>query len=153
MRSSPVSLGWPNHCQGVLQRSQVTWIQRIGCEIGGASYLLFPRKPLRGVVNGMTWPPCSIGSGAQISPVIQSIHIIRGGVRIPSQSCHAAERMLPGADPRHRDGNSSSKKFSYGRSAIADRSELPCKNHELCTVRWTLICLRFLCAKYMCITT
>jgi hypothetical protein len=31
--------------------------------------LLFPRKPLRGAVNGMTWPPCSIGSGAQIDRI------------------------------------------------------------------------------------
>jgi hypothetical protein len=43
-------------------------------------YGLFPRKPLRGAVNGMTWPPCSIGSGSQIVPVIKSIHILRGGV-------------------------------------------------------------------------
>jgi hypothetical protein len=35
--------------------------------------LRFPRKPLRGGLNGMTWPLCSIGSGAQICPVIQSI--------------------------------------------------------------------------------
>src|ERR1700722_19122887 len=28
-----------------------------------------------------TWPPCSIGSGVQISPVEQSIHMVRGGVR------------------------------------------------------------------------
>ena len=44
------------------------------------SYLLFPRKPLRGAVNGMTGPPCSIGSGAQICPIIRSIHMLRGGV-------------------------------------------------------------------------
>jgi hypothetical protein len=44
-------------------------------------YLPFSRKPLRGAVNGMTWPPCSIGSGSQIVPVIKSIHILRGGVR------------------------------------------------------------------------
>src|ERR1700721_3983061 len=25
-----------------------------------------------------TWPPCSIGSGVQISPVDQSIHMVRG---------------------------------------------------------------------------
>jgi hypothetical protein len=42
--------------------------------------ICFPRKPLRGAVNGMTWPPCSIGSGAQICPVIQSIHMVRAGV-------------------------------------------------------------------------
>jgi hypothetical protein len=49
--------------------------------------LPFARKLLRGAVNGMTWPPCSIGSGSQIVPVIKSIHILRGGVRIrPSRS-------------------------------------------------------------------
>jgi hypothetical protein len=36
----------------------------------------FPRKPLRGAVNGMTWQPCSIGSGAQICPVDQSMHMV-----------------------------------------------------------------------------
>jgi hypothetical protein len=43
--------------------------------------LRFPRKPLRGAVNGMTWPPCSIGSGTQSCPVDQSIHIVRAGVK------------------------------------------------------------------------
>jgi hypothetical protein len=35
--------------------------------------LRFPREPLRGGLNGMTWPLCSMGSGAQICPAIQSI--------------------------------------------------------------------------------
>ena len=41
----------------------------------------FLRKPRRGAVKGITWAPCSIGSGVQISPVDQSIHMDRGGVR------------------------------------------------------------------------
>jgi hypothetical protein len=40
---------------------------------GSRLVLRFPRKPLRGGLNGMTWPLCSIGSGAQICPVIHSI--------------------------------------------------------------------------------
>jgi hypothetical protein len=43
--------------------------------------LAFPRKPRRGAVNRTTWPPCSIGSAVQISPVDQSIYMVRGGVR------------------------------------------------------------------------
>jgi hypothetical protein len=58
-----------------------TWNLDIGNFLSAHSYLFFPRKPLRGAVNGMTWPPCSIGSGSQICPVIKSIHILRGGVR------------------------------------------------------------------------
>ena len=50
------------------------------------SYLRFPRKPLRGAVNGMTWPPCSMGSGAQISPVDQSMHMVGRGVRSRTSS-------------------------------------------------------------------
>ena len=43
--------------------------------------LFFRRKRLRSAVNGMTWPRFSIGSGAQIVPVIKSIQAIGEGDR------------------------------------------------------------------------
>src|SRR5450759_4559149 len=57
-----------------IARELRTWRRRI-------SYLRFPRKPLRGAVKGMTLPACSIGSGAQIWPVDQSMHMVGRGVR------------------------------------------------------------------------
>src|ERR1019366_8488488 len=62
---------------------------------------LFAFPARAAALNGMTWPPCSIGSGSQICPVIKSIHILRGGVRSRTSSasfscsCSLIWRVMP----------------------------------------------------------
>src|ERR1035437_6837987 len=81
MKVTPATIATRSHQSAtqLFARKLRTWRRRI-------SYLRFPRTPLRGAVNGMTWPPCSIGSGAQISPVDQSMHMVGRGVRSRTSS-------------------------------------------------------------------
>lgn len=113
MKVKPATIATRSHQSAtqLFARELRTWRRRI-------SHLRFPRKPLRGVVNGMTWPPCSIGSGAQICPVDQSMHMVGRGVRSRTISASLLcsfsliSRVMQRAPPSQSDYNKNSFRIS-----------------------------------------
>ena len=75
MKETPATIATRSH-QSAIQ----LFARKLRTRRRRINYLRFPRKRLRGAVNGMTWPPCSIGSGVQTCPVDQSMHMVGRGV-------------------------------------------------------------------------